>query len=173
MKIYPCFVDVEPCSFYWRKASTDTESKCNQKKCGKFYICKRLVLGQTHNHSSCTQNHTFRNKTAQQLIRDNKLESYTDQQILILLQNRFPFVCSSYQTNSCVEGENHCSMLHICQNFLTKKCSKTEDICGLNHETVLVSKQAERIVNEFHLLGTDYKIYCYLKVQSRRWSNQF
>ena len=41
-------------------------------------------------------------------------------------------------------------MLHICQDFLTKKCSKTEDICGLNHETAPGSKQAERIVKEFH-----------------------
>ena len=170
VKIYPCFVDVEPCSFYWRKASegTVTESKCTNKKCGKFHICKRLVLGQTHNHSSCSHNHSFENKIDKQLIKNNKLESYTDQQILLLLQNRFPFVCSNYQTNSCAEGEKYCSMLHICQNFLTKKCSKTEDICGLNHQTALAGKQAERIVKEFHLPMTRLQNLLLLKSTNQK-----
>ena len=55
LRIYPCFVDVEPCSFYWKKAG------CKKEKCGKFHICKRLMLGEKHNHNFCNQNHSFEN----------------------------------------------------------------------------------------------------------------
>ena len=147
-RIYPCFVDVEPCSFYWKKAG------CKKGKCGKFHICKREMLGKIHNHNSCTQNHSFENETLKLLIKSNKLESFTDKQILVLLRNRFPFVCPNYQTSSCPEGEKNCSMLHICQHFVTKKCAKADDICELNHEAALESKQAERISEEFHISKT-------------------
>lgn len=148
MKIYPCFVDVEPCSFYWKKAG------CKKGKCGKFHICKRLMLGEIHNRNSCTQNHSFENETLKQLIKSNKLESLTDKQILLLLRNRFPFACPNYQTSSCAEGEKNCSMLHICQHFVTKKCTKADDICELNHQAALESKQAERISEEYHISQT-------------------
>ena len=144
MRIYPCFVDVEPCSLYWKKGG------CKKGKCGKFHICKRLMLGEIHNHNSCTQNHSFENEILKVLIKSNKLESLTNKQILLLLRNRFPFVCPNYQTSSCAEGEENCSMLHICQHFVTKKCAKA-DICELNHEAALESKQAERICEEFHI----------------------
>ena len=144
-RIYPCFVEVEPCSFYWKKAG------CKKEKCGKFHICKRLMLGEKHNHNFCNQNHSFENETLKSLIKCNKLESFTDKQKLVLLRNRFPFVCPSYQTSSCAEGEKNCSMLHICQHFVTKKCAKADDICELNHEAALESKQAERISEEFHI----------------------
>ena len=148
MRIYPCFDDVEPCSSYWKKA------RCKNKKCGKFHICKRLMLGEMHNRNSCTQNHSFENETLKSLIKDNKLESFTDKQILVLLRNRFPFVCPNYQTNDCAEGEKKCSMLHICQHFVTKQCAKAVDICELNHEAALESKQAKRISEEFHISQT-------------------
>ena len=147
-RVYPCFVDVEPCTSYWGK---DAAAKCMKDKCGKFHICYRLITGEIHNHNSCTQNHSFEDKAVMQLIKCNKLESYTDDQLLALLQNRLPFVCSNYQTGSCKEGERHCSMLHICEGFVTKSCAKMEDICGLCHETALTSNQAERIANEFHI----------------------
>ena len=145
ISIYPCFVDVEPCSLYW------TRPGCKKRKCGKFHICKRLMLGEIHNHNSCTQNHSFEDEILKQSIKCNKLESFTEKQILVLLKNRFPFVCPRYQTSSCAEGEEKCSMLHICQHFVTKKCAKTDDICELNHEAALTSKQAERISEEFHI----------------------
>ena len=145
IRIYPCSVDVEPCSLYW------TRPGCKKGKCGKFHICKRLMLGEIHNHNSCTQNHSFENETLKQLIKCNKLESFTEKQILVLLRNRFPFVCTNYQTSSCAEGDKKCSMLHICQHFVTKKCAKTDDICELNHEAALTSNQAKRISEEFHI----------------------
>ena len=148
LRIYPCFVDVEPCSFYWKKGG------CKKEKCGKFHICKMLILDEIHNRNSCNQNHSFENETLKQLIKCNKLESFTDKQILVLLRNRFPFVCPSYQTSSCVEGEKNCSMLHICQNFVIKKCPKADDICEMNHNAALESKQAERICEEFHISKT-------------------
>ena len=157
IRIYPCSVDVEPCSLYWRR------SGCKKGKCGKFHICKRLMLGEIHNHNSCTQNHSFENETLKQLIKCNKLESFTEKQILVLLRNRFPFVCPRYQTSSCVEGEKKCSMLHICQHFVTKKCAKTDDICELNHEAALTSKQAERISEEFHIPQSRLSIVLLIK----------
>lgn len=102
-----------------------------------------MILGEIHNHNTCTQNHSFAVETVMHLIKNNKLESYTNDQLLILLWNRLPFVCSQYQANSCAEGEKHCSMLHICQGYVAKSCAKSEDICGLNHETALTSNQAE------------------------------
>ena len=147
-RVYPCFVDVEPCTLYWSKG---TAAKCTKEKCGKFHICKQLILGEIHNSNSCAQNHSFADKTLMHLVKSNKLESYTDEQLLILLRNRFPFVCSKYQTSSCAEGEKHCSMLHICQGFVTMTCAKVEDICGLSHQTSLTSNQAERIADEFHI----------------------
>ena len=122
-----------------------------KEKCGKFHICKQLILGEIHNSNSCAQNHSFADKTVMHLVKTNKLESYTNEQLLVLLRNRFPFVCSKYQTHSCTEGEKHCSMLHICQGFVTKTCGKVEDICGLSHQTSLTSNQAERIADEFHI----------------------
>ena len=145
VRIYPCFADVEPCSLHW------TRLGCKKEKCGKFHICKRLMLDEIHNHNSCTQNHSLENEKLKLLVKDSKLESLTNKQILILLRNRLPFVCSNYQINSCKEGNRHCPKLHICQSFLTKKCKKTEDICELDHETALTSKQAERIAEEFHV----------------------
>ena len=145
IRIYPCYVDVEPCSLYW------TRRGCKKGKCGKFHICKRLMLGEIHNHNSCTQNHSFENGTSKQLIKCNSLESFTEKQILVLLKNRFPFVCPNYQRSSCAEGDEKCSMLHICQHFVTNKCAKTDDTCDLNHEAALTSEQAERISEEFHI----------------------
>ena len=148
-RVYPCLVDdVEPCTSYWNKG---TVSKCMKEKCGKFHICKWMILGEIHNHNTCTQNHSFAVETVMHLIKNNKLESYTNDQLLILLWNRLPFVCSQYQANSCAEGEKHCSMLHICQGYVAKSCAKSEDICGLNHETALTSNQAEWISDEFHI----------------------
>ena len=147
-RVYPCFVDVEPCTSYWSKGSA---ARCMKEKCGKFHICKQLISGEIHNSNSCAQNHSFADKTVMHLVKTNKLESYTDEQLLVLLQNRFPFVCSKYQTHSCTEGEKHCSMLHICQGFVTKTCAKVEDICGLSHQTSLTSNQAERIADEFRI----------------------
>ena len=147
-RVYPCFVDVEPCTSYWSKGAA---ARCMKKKCGKFHICKQLISGEIHNSNSCAQNHSFAEKTVRHLVKCNKLESYTDEQLLVLLQNRFPFVCSKYQTCSCTEGEKYCSMLHICQGFVTKTCTKVEDICGFSHQTSLTSNQAERIADEFHI----------------------
>ena len=147
-RVYPCFVDVEPCTSYWNKGSA---ARCMKEKCGKFHICKQLISGEIHNSNSCAQNHSFADKTVMHLVKTNKLESYTNEQLLVLLRNRFPFVCSKYQTHSCTEGEKHCSMLHICQGFVTKTCAKVEDICGLSHQTSLASNQAERIADEFHI----------------------
>ena len=146
-RVYPCFVDVEPCLSYW----STTAAICMKNKCGKFHICKRMILGEIHNHNSCKQNHSFAVDAVMHLIKNNKLECYTDDQILVLLRNRMPFVCSKHQTSSCEEGENHCSMLHIRQDYVTKSCAKIEDICGLSHETALTSNQAERIADEFHI----------------------
>ena len=146
-RVYPCFVDVEPCLSYWSTAT----SICMKKECRKFHICKRMILGEIHNRNSCKQNHSFAVDTVMHLIKSNKLESYTDDQILVLLRNRLPFVFSKYQASSCEEGENHCSMLHICQGYVTKSCAKIEDICGLSHEAALTSNQAERISDEFHI----------------------
>ena len=147
-RVYPCFVDVEPCTSYWKTGAAAT---CMKKKCGKFHICKRMILGEIHNHNSCKQNHSVAVYTMMHLIKNNKLESYTDDQLLVLLRNRLPFVCSKYQEKSCEEGETHCSMLHICQDYVTKSCAKIEDVCGLSHKTALTSNQAERIADEFHI----------------------
>lgn len=147
-RVYPCFVDVEPCTSYWSKGAA---ARCMKEKCGKFHICKQLISGEIHNSNSCTQNHSFADKTVMHLVKSNRLESYTDEQLLVLLRNRFPFVCSKYQTSSCAEGAKHCSMLHICQAFVTKTCSKVEGICKLSHQTSLTSNQAERIADEFHI----------------------
>ena len=154
MRIYPCFADVERCSLYW------TRPGCKKEKCGKFHICKRLMLGEIHNHNFCTQNHSLENKKLKLLIKDDKLESLTDKQVLVLLRNKLPFVCSNYQINSCKEGNRHCPKLHICQNFVTKKCKKTEDICERDHETALTSNKQNALLKNFICPRADYRPYC-------------
>ena len=62
IRIYPCSVDVEPCSLYWRR------SRCKKGKCGKFHIIKRLMLGEIHNHKSCTQNHSFESMSTTEIV---------------------------------------------------------------------------------------------------------
>ena len=75
----------------------------------------------------------------------------TNEQILILLRNRYPKVCKEYQNKQCTDGINFCQNLHIYLDLIVGKCKKSETLCGLLHENGLAGKQSARLMQEFNL----------------------
>ena len=165
--VIPCLADVEPCTEYWK-----LKSRCDGN-CGKFHICKKIILNEVHNHNSCNYNHNFLDKHSVKLVKQSNIDFCTDEQILKLLQNRYPFICSEYQNQTCSEGEQFCSMIHVCRKFMLKKCINTEEDCELKHESAFSDDHAERISKAYHIPKTQLKTLCILSKESyEEWKEE-
>ena len=138
-------INIEPCHQFW------SENGCDDEDCGKFHICKKVILKVPHNKHTCKFSHEFSTSGNDKLIEENDLANLTNEQILILLRNRYPKVCKEYQTNQCTEGIDFCQKLHVCLNLVIGNCKKSEAICGLLHENGLCGSQSVRHIQEFNL----------------------
>ena len=138
-------INIEPCQQFW------SENGCSDEDCGKFHICKKVILQIPHNKHTCRFNHELSTSNNDKLIEESDLVDLTNEQILILLRNRYPKVCKEYQNNQCTEGIEFCQRLHICLDFIVGNCKKSEALCGLLHENGLGGKQSARLMEEFNL----------------------
>ena len=138
-------INIEPCQHFW------SENGCDDEDCGKFHICKKVVLQIPHNKHTCRFSHEFSTSSNDKLIEENDLANLTNEQILILLRNRYPKVCKEYQNKQCTDGINFCQNLHVCLDLIVGKCKKSEALCGLLHENSLAGKQSARLMQEFNL----------------------
>ena len=138
-------INIEPCQQFW------SENGCSKKGCGRFHICKKVVLQIPHNKHTCRFSHELHTSSNDKLIEENDFANLTSEQVLILLRNRYPKVCKDYQSNQCSEGINFCHKLHVCLDLVLGNCKKSEAICGLLHENGLCGKQSVRLRQEFNL----------------------
>ena len=138
-------INIEPCQHFW------SENGCDDEGCGKFHICKKVILQIPHNKHTCRFSHEFSTSSNDRLIEENDLANLTNEQILILLRNRYPKVCKEYQNNQCTEGISFCQKLHVCLDLIVGNCKKSEALCGLLHENGLGGKQSARLMQEFNL----------------------
>ena len=138
-------INIDPCQTFWGK------NGCDKEDCGQFHVCKKMVLQMPHNKYTCTFSHEFSTVNNDKLIEENNLADLSNDQIMVILRNRYPRVCEEYQTNQCSEGSSFCQKLHICVKYIRGDCKKTEALCGLLHESGLFGKQSARLQKEFKL----------------------
>ena len=148
-------INIEPCQHFW------SENGCNEKECGRFHICKKVILQIPHNKHTCRFSHEFHTSSNDKLIKENDLTSLTNEEVLILLRNRYPKVCKDYQSNQCSEGIDFCQKLHVCLDLVLGDCKKSEAICGLLHENGLRGQQSARLRQEFNLEQDCFLLYLY------------
>ena len=148
-------INIEPCHQFW------SENGCDDEDCGKFHICKKVILKVPHNKHTCKFSHEFSTSGNDKLIEENDLANLTNEQILILLRNRYPKVWKEYQTNQCTEGIDFCQKLHVCLNLVIGNCKKSEAICGLLHENGLCGSQSVRLIQEFNLENNCFPMCLY------------
>ncbi|OWF51507.1 uncharacterized protein LOC110449058 [Mizuhopecten yessoensis] len=108
------------------------EKKCSKTDCEHFHICKNHISGNCSFGETCCFSHSFRDANNLEHKKKLGLHEFSDKEMVVILANRYPKVCSDFlKTTSCPNGEN-CPNLHICSLSLRGRCTREAD-CPLGH----------------------------------------
>ncbi|XP_069122746.1 uncharacterized protein [Argopecten irradians] len=106
---------------------------CSKTDCEHFHICKNYISGHCSFAESCRFSHSFRDANNLEHKKKLGLLEFSDKEMVIILGNRYPRICSEFlKTTSCSVGED-CPKLHICSLSLRGKCKKNAEDCPLGH----------------------------------------
>ncbi|XP_069100880.1 uncharacterized protein [Argopecten irradians] len=106
---------------------------CSKAGCEDFHICKEYISGNCSFSETCRFSHSFRDANNLEHKKNLGLLEFSDKEMVTILRNRYPRVCSEFlKTTSCSLGED-CPELHICSLSLRGKCSKSAKECSLGH----------------------------------------
>lgn len=122
--ITPLLKDAKVCSFYGGNKSCSYNPSC---QC--FHLCKFDVFGRCKKGSSCPHEHSLEKGNNKDLKSKLGLDAFSDREIKIILQYRYPQVCPASQCEAT--SPRDCPFLHICFNFLQNKCRDSK--CEKGH----------------------------------------
>ena len=159
--LYPCPKDVKPCTHYWQKGGS-----CKLgKQCSLLHICKRQIFNENGcNTDDCLANHDFKNPHEQSLLKKHKLHYLSQEQLLTMLRNRYPLVCTQYLKKKC-NAKHSCPNVHVCKRFLQGQCRRGAK-CRFNHENGLKSR---RLMKEYHISEDKFR-YCVMLPKPKKGS---
>ncbi|XP_057317079.1 uncharacterized protein LOC130662274 [Hydractinia symbiolongicarpus] len=148
--VYLCLSEVRPCNKYWQMGVGCTNSNCQM-----FHVCQAYLTGKSHNMRTCKLNHNLKDPREKKLMQ--QLEwSVNEDQLLLLLKMRYPYVCSYYTKENCEYGEELCPNLHVCVNFMEGNCKK-QGLCRFKHDSAVSGKQAIRLMKEYQIDDDDFR----------------
>ncbi|XP_057290563.1 uncharacterized protein LOC130613241 [Hydractinia symbiolongicarpus] len=150
--VYLCLKEIRPCHYYWKKGIG-----CRTSQCKMFHICRALLIEKSHNKRICKFTHDFKDVHEKMLIDKFPWKYITEEQILLLLKIRYPYVCADYLKKNCQYGEDLCPNLHVCYDFMRGSCKKQESLCNFKHESGASGKQAKRLMQEYQLNEKEFR----------------
>lgn len=121
--IAPLFKDAKVCCFYGGNKS------CRHQSCRHFHICKFDLFGRCRKGTKCLFEHSFEKGNNRDLKFRLSLDAFSDKEIKIILQCRYPQVCPASQCEA--PSPNDCPFLHTCFNFLKNRCK--DSTCEKGH----------------------------------------
>ncbi|XP_060068547.1 uncharacterized protein LOC132548685 [Ylistrum balloti] len=105
---------------------------CSKTDCEHFHICKSYISGHCSFGETCRYSHNFRDASIVEHKKKLGLLEFSDKEMMIILGNRYPRICSEFlKTTTCSVGEN-CPKLHMCSLSLKGRCTNETD-CPLGH----------------------------------------
>ncbi|CAG2216320.1 FMR [Mytilus edulis] len=109
---------------------------CDNQNCNYFHVCRNFVRGNCRRHHCCFL-HDFDSAQNVRIKEKYGLEDFTDSEIIVLLNWKFPRLCPHYiyEQGGCKETDNKdeaCPYLHYCKNYFFGKCDMG-DGCRYNH----------------------------------------
>lgn len=121
--IAPLFKDAKVCCFYGGNKS------CKNPSCRHFHICKFDLFGRCKKGTKCAFEHSFEKGNNKDIKFGLGLDEFSDVEIKIILQCRYPQVCPASQCEA--PSPNDCPFLHTCFNFLKSRCK--DSACKKGH----------------------------------------
>lgn len=121
--IAPLFKGAKVCCFYGGNKS------CRNQTCWHFHICKFDLFGRCKKGIKCRFEHNFETGNNKDIKFRLGLDEFSDREIKIILQCRYPQVCPASQCEAPTPFD--CPFLHTCFNFLKNKCKDSK--CEKGH----------------------------------------
>lgn len=121
--IAPLFKGAKVCCFYGGNKS------CRNQTCWHFHICKFDLFGRCKKGIKCRFEHNFETGNNKDIKFRLGLDEFSDREIKIILQCRYPQVCPASQCEAQTPFD--CPFLHTCFNFLKNKCK--DSTCEKGH----------------------------------------
>ena len=149
--LYACPKDIKPCTHYWKKG----EACKFGNQCSLLHICKRQIFHENGcNTYECDANHDFKDEHEQNLLKKHKLHFLSQEELITMLRNRYPLVCTQYLERKC-NAIDSCPNVHVCKRFLQNQCKMGAN-CKFNHDNGL---RSGRLMKEYHISKEMFR-YC-------------
>ncbi|CAG2244514.1 PARP7S [Mytilus edulis] len=132
--IAPFYKDLNICKHFFNPSKP---TFCDNQNCNYFHVCRNFVRGNCRRHHCCFL-HDFDSAQNVRIKEKYGLEDFTDSEIIVLLNWKFPRLCPHYiyEQGGCKETdinkEEECPYLHYCKNYFFGKC-EMGDGCRYNH----------------------------------------
>ncbi|XP_052082749.1 uncharacterized protein LOC127720280 [Mytilus californianus] len=131
--IGPFYKDLNICKHFFNPSKPTI---CDNQNCNFFHICRNFVRGNCR-RQHCSFSHDFASALNVRIKEKYGLEDFTDSDIIVLLNWKFPRLCPHYiyEHGGCKDTENKeeaCPYLHYCKNHFFGKCDRGDD-CRYNH----------------------------------------
>ncbi|XP_071146125.1 uncharacterized protein [Mytilus edulis] len=131
--IAPFYKDLNICKHFFNPSKP---TFCDNQNCNYFHVCRNFVRGNCRRHHCCFL-HDFDSAQNVRIKEKYGLEDFTDSEIIVLLNWKFPRLCPHYiyEQGGCKETDNkeeECPYLHYCKNYFFGKCERG-DGCRYNH----------------------------------------
>ncbi|VDI25047.1 poly [ADP-ribose] polymerase 7/11/12/13 [Mytilus galloprovincialis] len=109
---------------------------CDNQNCSFFHVCRKFVRGNCRS-LDCNLSHDFDSAQNFRIKAKYGLENFTDSDIIVLLNWKFPRLCPHYiyEHGGCKETDNkeeECPYLHYCKNYFFGKCNRGDN-CQFTH----------------------------------------
>ena len=127
-----------------------TKKGCKDPKCFRYHVCSLyLANGVCPFGEKCSysHSHSLLSPHNKKITRQLRLNSFSEEQLRILISASVPEVCLDYNKRSCQRGFR-CNGIHICMHFVKKKCKKGEN-CPLGHS--LETPEAKLVLGRYNL----------------------
>ncbi|XP_063410877.1 uncharacterized protein LOC134693869 [Mytilus trossulus] len=131
--IGPYFKELNICKHFFNPSKP---TFCDNQNCIFFHVCRNFVRGNCRRQHCCFP-HDFDLTQNVKMKEKYGLKDFTDSDIIVLLNWKFPRLCPHYiyKHGGCKETdkkEEECPYLHYCKNYFFGKCDRG-DGCRYNH----------------------------------------
>ncbi|XP_076086429.1 uncharacterized protein LOC143057082 [Mytilus galloprovincialis] len=131
--IAPFYKDLNICKHFFNFSKPTI---CDNQNCNFFHVCRNFVRGNCKRRH-CSFPHDLNLAQNVRIKTKYGLDDFTDSDIIVLLNWKFPRLCPHYiyEHGGCKETENKseaCPYLHYCKDYFFGKCDRG-DGCRYKH----------------------------------------